>query len=261
MGSERSRDGRVGPVPETVEQPNPGGDPRDFLRLVSEARAASGEEQQEKVGALIDTLVAMRAPGNERAEAKAVLGQLDLHALTGLVDAKGRSARREAVETVLSLGFPYALAVPPEDLAFARTQEAADARVQEVLPRLEKARASIAVSGALSALIQGTTLGLTGFAQHPDQAMLMALSAGLGVASTGLALARLRTPERDPLPALLALFAGLFAVPSLWVGDPFRGALVLLALSVGLPLWSGLRLFTVSAALPRLPGEEDGKKD
>ena len=55
----------------------------------------------------------MRAPGNEDQEAIAVLKQLDLKTLNGLVDEKGRSCHTEAVETLLACGFPYALRVDP----------------------------------------------------------------------------------------------------------------------------------------------------
>lgn len=49
----------------------------------------------------------------------AILAELDLAALSDLVDGQLRNCRVVAVETLIAMGFPYAVAVPPEDLEFA----------------------------------------------------------------------------------------------------------------------------------------------
>jgi hypothetical protein len=183
VADERQRE-QLGPTPEVEERPNPGGDPKVFLRLVTDVRSASDEDRAQLVGQLIDVLVAMRAPGNERAEAKAVLGQLDLRSLTGLVDARGRSARAEAVQTVLTLGFPYALEVSPQDLEYAREKERDEEKSTvsaEGVRRLDRARRIASWLGGASAAIQLMVLGATGVSNVEATAITaatMTLTAG-----------------------------------------------------------------------------------
>ncbi len=237
MGSERER-GQVGPVPEeTGEQPTPGGDPREFLRLVSEARGASDDERARLVGELNDVLVAMRAPGNERAEAKAVLGQLDLKSLTGLVDAQGRSARAEAVQTVLTLGFPYALEVTPQDLEFARAQERSDVDgtlSPGALRTLDLARkATVAIAG-FSAVGQGVLL-----TQHLAQVDATVLAAASATAAGGWALwmaNRVGKRKRDLVQGTTGMGLGLAAMMISTQGliSPEIGLLGMLPLIAGI---------------------------
>ena len=100
------------------EQPGP--NPADLSRLVGEARAVEGLDRLAIAKKINDLLIALRAPGNEAAEAQAVLGELDVSALDGLIDGHGRDCRKEAVETLLACGFPHALKVAPDDLVHAR---------------------------------------------------------------------------------------------------------------------------------------------
>jgi len=194
--SERERS-RVGPVPEdagAAEKPNPGGDPADFLRLVKQATGASGDDKQQLVGELIDVLIAMRAPGNERAEARAVLSQLDLKSLRGMVDGQGRSARAEAVETVMSLGFPYALALAPEDFSYARSVGARDDALQAGLPALQKARLAATGLALTSAALQVGVLAKGGF----DDINPVLLGWAVATAGWGLWVrSRLRSAKRE----------------------------------------------------------------
>ncbi len=216
--SERERS-RQGPIPEGEERPNPGGDPKQFLRLVSEATAASGDDKLERVGELIDTLVAMRAPGNERAEAKAVLATLDLKSLTGWVDKQGRSARQEAVETVMSLGFPYALAVTPEDFAFARAQ----GETLQAVPKLDAARRAAVGFGFTAAAFQLAGLLAHGFSERADEAVLMA-GTTLTTALWALWLnARKGTPQPDGAPGGAGLVVAVGALAALWGPLPLLG--------------------------------------
>lgn len=81
------------------------------------------DEQRRLSTELVETLIAMRAPGDEAEEARLLLAHLDAKTLRNLaVDAKGRSPHNEAVETLLSLGFPHALSVSPEDLELLRLE-------------------------------------------------------------------------------------------------------------------------------------------
>lgn len=114
---------RVQPEPPRTEEPTqervpPERDPARLPALIGEARATTMSSEALGVAGEINALlIAMRAPGNESAEAKAVLAALDVGTLEGLVDAQGRSCRAEAVETLLACGFPHALNVKPEELA------------------------------------------------------------------------------------------------------------------------------------------------
>lgn len=62
------------------------------------------------------------AADEKPALAKALLGVLDEPQLKTIVDSQGRSPRAKAVEAVLGLGYPWALSLNPEDLAFYRAQ-------------------------------------------------------------------------------------------------------------------------------------------
>ena len=105
------------PVEEVEPAAVPGGqDPARLKVLLARASRVEEWDQKRVAGEINALLVAMRAPGNEAAEAKAVLEQLDLGALDGLVDEDGRICRAEAVETLLACGYPHALEVRPEDL-------------------------------------------------------------------------------------------------------------------------------------------------
>lgn len=96
---------------------NPSEWPFPVLQLVHEARAASGEPQRQEVaGRLNQLLDEMARGGGSRQVADVFHGLLDGGALEGLMDARGRSCHAAAVEGLLSLGFPYALEVRPEDL-------------------------------------------------------------------------------------------------------------------------------------------------
>lgn len=91
-----------------------------FPELVQALDGASEAERVRLAGDLNRVLIAMRAPGHEDEEAELVMRALTAKALHDLEDREGRSCRKEAVETMLSSGFPHALLLDPEDLAFAR---------------------------------------------------------------------------------------------------------------------------------------------
>jgi hypothetical protein len=87
------------------------------LQLVQEARATTDEAQRRDVARRLNHLLdEMAREGGSRQTADVFHGLLDGGALEGLVDASGRSCHAAAVEGLLSLGFPFALEVRPEDL-------------------------------------------------------------------------------------------------------------------------------------------------
>jgi hypothetical protein len=87
------------------------------MQLVHEARATSDEAQRRDVARRLNLLLdEMAREGGSRQVADVFHGLLDGGALEGLVDARGRTCHSAAVEGLLSLGFPFALEVRPEDL-------------------------------------------------------------------------------------------------------------------------------------------------
>lgn len=111
-------------------------DPARLRQLVAAAHEAGGLQKQRLGGEINALLLAMRGPGNERAEVAAILEQLDLHALDGLQDAVGRSCRAEAVDTLTAASFPCALSVAAEDLAFTEERRRKARRNLWALPAL-----------------------------------------------------------------------------------------------------------------------------
>ncbi len=160
-------------------------------------------EQSRYTTEVIDTLIAMRAPGDEAEEARLIVAHLDAKTLHKLVDEKGRRAHQEAVETLLSLGFPHALNISPDDLAEYRAN---DSLGGDVLARMAARRhgsvvalaSHVAMLGAWLALPPTGTLGwLLGSAAAGGAGALMlkasakndaiGLPLGLFTVSAGLA--------------------------------------------------------------------------
>lgn len=106
--------------PKAEEASSDTGYPKTFSAYVAELATASDTERRDLAGQINVVLQRMRAPGNDTAEAAAIHAALDQHALDDLFDADGRSCRREAVETLIAMGFPHALTVSPEDFAEMR---------------------------------------------------------------------------------------------------------------------------------------------
>jgi hypothetical protein len=114
--------------------PSDSGEPPDVARLrglVLAARSAQGGARTALAGEINQLLTRLSEPGNESEEARLLVAELDSHAFDELLDERGVSSRKAAVLALLSLGFPHALNVDPDDLAFARREE-----------RREKARES-----------------------------------------------------------------------------------------------------------------------
>ncbi|HEY0096926.1 MAG TPA: hypothetical protein VGB96_21545 [Archangium sp.] len=100
--------------------------PERVRALVDDARvAASDAERAQVAGELNQQLDALAAGGGSREVADLLEQLLESGRLAGLEDAGGRSCRAAATEALTRLGFPYALEVRPEDLAFLRGQDEA----------------------------------------------------------------------------------------------------------------------------------------
>ncbi len=104
----------------------PEADPGRVLALVQDARmAASDADRVQVAGRLNQQLDALAAGGGSREVADLLEQLLESGQLAGLEDTEGRACRAAATEALTRLGFPYALEVRPEDLAFLRGQDGA----------------------------------------------------------------------------------------------------------------------------------------
>lgn len=201
-------------------------DPKRLQAFADSARrAVSAEERRQTVHGLVELLVRLREPGNERHEAQAILELLDGQHLHDLEDARGRSARREAVETLTSLGYPWAMQVPLDDLRFAsdwaRThraprEEPADAARGEWERRLTTWRW---VAAAVTAAFQFLAVFLVSAdgrarAAMPETALVAGFST---VMAFGWAVRRPSVEHQVPYAASLVLAVAASVVLALFV--------------------------------------------
>jgi hypothetical protein len=91
-----------------------------FPELLRALNAVPDSARPDIATRLNDVLIAMRAPGHETEEAELVMEALSSKELHDAVDTRGRSCRKEAVQTMMACGFPHALMLDPDDMAFAR---------------------------------------------------------------------------------------------------------------------------------------------
>lgn len=92
-----------------------------FPELLRALNAVPDPARPDIATRLNDVLIAMRAPGHETEEAELVMEALSSKELHDVTDTRGRSCRKEAVQTMMACGFPHALLLDPDDMAFART--------------------------------------------------------------------------------------------------------------------------------------------
>ncbi len=102
--------------------------------------------------ALNDAMAAL-GPGLTPRDARGLLTVLDERELAGVVDAQGRSVRALAVEALLRAGYPWALQIDPEVLAWYRAQSGARAPARR---RWRAVAMAAAVAVAALALAGGT---------------------------------------------------------------------------------------------------------
>ncbi|WP_147448856.1 hypothetical protein [Corallococcus terminator] len=183
----------------------PSDSPLPMLLLAQQARRASGEERLRLASDFNGLLADVVAEGAGRAEADAFHRLLEGGTLEGLVDADGRTCRAATVESLLALGFPYALEVRPEDLDHLKTTPVLGTQLAP--PRGGPFPALAVGLGALAAQVLLTVTGLV----EPGGLLIL-----------------------QGLLSLLSL--ALLTVAS--VGSPlYRGALALLTVVSGVGLW------------------------
>jgi hypothetical protein len=112
--SSPSLPGTKTPPPET---------PLPVLLLVDQAQSASGVERQELSRRINRWLDQMVLEGGSRHVADWFHHLIESGRLEGLADAAGHSCHETAVRGLLSMGFPYALEVRPEDLERIKPRE------------------------------------------------------------------------------------------------------------------------------------------
>lgn len=127
--------------------------------LVEEARVASTEADRSLLaGKLNHQLDTLAAGGGSREVADLLQQLLESGQLAGLEDMGGRSCRAAATEALTRLGFPFALEVRPEDLAWLRGQDEESAG----FPWVPTAAGALLVAGIAAQwglpLLQGETL-------------------------------------------------------------------------------------------------------
>jgi len=191
--------------------------PLPVLALIEQARRVPVAERPEVAARLNGQFARMAQAGGDRLVADTLLRLLETGRLTGLVDAAGRSCRAAAVEALLSLGFPYALEVRPEDLEHLR----ADARQRKQARGRPRGLMAVWVGGLGVQWLQALTT------PGPD--------AGLLTSQVGLSLLAMAAlwlaPPRTPVYRVGMLLLALVSLVGV--------ALVLLA-GAPMGLWAGL---------------------
>jgi len=192
-----------------------------FESLLAELPRADEAEREALAYRINAVLRAMRAPGHERAESLLVRSALESKVLGGLVDSRGHNCRKEAVETLLACGYPFALEVAPEDLDFARSYggdawaaEAAEPWAK-AMRQSRTAAAQVMSLGAVAHLLFLAARDQLGSVPGTASAVL-----GVGAAAVLWALRRVH-PKRLTTPRYFALNGALLvallaALP--WVG-------------------------------------------
>lgn len=185
--------------------------PLPVLVLTEQARRVPEAERPELASRLNALLEEMARGGGDREVADTFHRLLEGGKLEGLVDAQGRSCRAVAVEALLSLGFPYALEVRPEDLEHHRTATRKGGKLVRYGPGVP-----MWVLGA----------GLAGQAvqevlEHSAPEGLLTVQVGLSLLSAmALWLAPPGTPVYRVALGLLAAVSGFALVLSLVPGMP-----------------------------------------
>ena len=110
------------PSPSGTKTPPPE-TPLPVLLLVDQAQSAAGAERQELSRRINRWLDQMVLEGGSRHVADWFHHLIESGRLEGLADAAGHSCHETAVRGLLSMGFPYALEVRPEDLERIKPRE------------------------------------------------------------------------------------------------------------------------------------------
>ncbi|MBL8958166.1 MAG: hypothetical protein JNK82_45760 [Myxococcaceae bacterium] len=213
------REGRA----QVVEAPAGSGAQKPHERLPQLVALAAGERnlqaQSRLTTDIVETLIAMRAPGDEAAEARVLIAHLDAKELRHLVDEKGRRAHTEAVATLLSLGFPHALQVSPEDLD---TYRGTDTLGGAMLYRMRLRRAA----GWLTLATYAATVGGWLAMGQPGGLFWVSGTAALGAIGGGMLLGS--KPHEDVgLPSAAIFLSGAGALVGCTSWFPLLGTTAL----------------------------------
>jgi hypothetical protein len=171
---------RVVPDLPSVGESRPKTQAEALRRAVADAVGAPPVDRPEaagRVNALLATFVPMDANG------RLLLELLGSNAFEGLTDANGVECRREAVRALLRIGFPWALEVEPETLAWFRKAESSGRRTRWVVALL-----------LLAALVGGGAFLVVTRAVAPiEDAEPLPLPPDHGVKATGTPLPHFQT--------------------------------------------------------------------
>jgi hypothetical protein len=178
--------------------------PLPVLLLVDQAQSASGTERQELSRRINRWLDQMVLEGGSRHVADWFHHLIESGRLDGLADVAGHSCHETAVRGLLSMGFPYALEIRPEDLERIKPREQQQKSRQRDR-NLKGAAASVLVGGSIAELL----LNLT---RHSPPTGLLTVEVGVSLLATvALLFSGPRTPLRNMGLAVL-LVASLLSI-------------------------------------------------
>jgi len=176
--------------------------------LQQRAEAATGDARRSAASEL-NALLAQLSRHPSRPLADLLLRWLDQGTLADLEDAEGLTSRAAATAAVLSMGYPYALEISPDDLDHLRERSAASGGAGGTLASF----LVVAVTAGFSVLELWTEGSWTQHLAH-----LASVLALLG-AAMGMVLTRPRSSGRRA--ALLSLLlAGMLAMSLAATGSP-----------------------------------------
>jgi hypothetical protein len=183
----------------------PPGTPLPVLLLVDQAHEAQGEERQElarRINRLLDQMV---LEGGSRHVADWFHHLIESGRLEGLVDGAGYACHDTAIQGLLSMGFPYALEVRPEDLQRVRPP-------QEEAPRKKMFLTPLATAVALGGVATQLVMHLL---RPGPMSQLLTLEVGVLLAAlAAVLLGKPRAPVRQMglavmvVSSVLSIFLG-----------------------------------------------------
>jgi hypothetical protein len=194
--------------------------PLPVLLLVDQAQSASGAERQELSRRINRWLDQMVLEGGSRHVADWFHHLIESGRLEGLADAAGHSCHETAVRGLLSMGFPYALEIRPEDLERIKPREQ-QRRTRKRDKALKAAATGIVVGGSIAELVRDLVR---------DNRLSGILTVEVGVmllAAVALLFSKPRTPLRNMGLAVL-LVTSLLSI-SLVVTGGYAGLVAGLA--------------------------------
>jgi len=182
--------------------------------LLQRADAAAAGDARRAATAELNAVLGQMARYPSRPAADLLLRWLDQGALKDLQDAEGLTARAAATAAVLSMGYPYALEISPDDLDHLRARSAA-------------VRGPGGAVGALMMMVVTSLIAVVQLATEPG-VQGVGNAVGLLVAMMAAVVVMLSSGRRRRWAAIALLVSGLVAM-SLALG----GTTALLAPALG----------------------------